>query len=101
MYEIPQGSLDRLNALISNAKDDAITALWAQCADEFMAICGRDDIPQGSHFVIERMIAYRYSQINAEGLSGQSASGMSESYLSDYPGDLKRAIYRYRRMRWR
>ena len=100
MHEIPEASLLRLEALITNARKDVLKALWPQCADEFMAICNRDDVPESAHFVIERMIAYRYSQLNAEGLSGQSSSGMSESYMSDYPGDLKRSMYRYRRMRW-
>lgn len=92
------GTLARLKALYPNAQEDMLEQLYGQCADEFMAICNREDVPERAETVLEQMVAFRYSQLNAEGLSGESYSGMSESYMSDYPERLKRAMYRFRRM---
>lgn len=91
-------ALNRLLELAPDADETKLEALYGQCADEFMAICNRDDVPARAETVLEQMVAFRYSQLNAEGLSGASYSGMSESYMSDYPERLKRAMYRFRRM---
>lgn len=96
---ISDASFDRIKLLISNAKEELLEPLWDQCEADFLSICNREDVPEGASFVVEQMVAYRYSQLNAEGLSAQSFSGMSESFLSDYPERLKRAMYRYRRLR--
>lgn len=90
--------ITKLKALYPNAEDALLECLYDQCADEFMAVCNRDDIPQTAAFAVEQMIAFRYSQINAEGLASQSFSGMSEAFLTDYPQRLKRAMYRFRRL---
>lgn len=96
---ITSDSIDRLKLLITNANEDILPPLYDQCEADFLSICNREDVPQGASFIIEQMVAFRYSQLNAEGLSNQSFSGMSESFLNDYPERLKRAMYRYRRLR--
>lgn len=97
-YEMNDAALERMEILLPKASEDIISSLAQQCADEFMAICNRDDVPDAASHIIEQMVAFRYSQINAEGLASQSFSGMSEAYLSDYPERMKRAMYRYRRL---
>lgn len=98
---IREATLKRLEQMIPNAEADLLESLYLQCADEFAAICGREDIPQRAETVLEQMVAFRFSQIHAEGLSSASFSGMSESYMSDYPERLKRAMYRFRRLNLR
>ena len=96
--QISDTALERLMELLPNAKEAVVQHLYTQCADEFAAICNRDDIPARAEAVVEQMVAFRYGQLNAEGLSSQSFSGMSEAFLSDYPERLKRAMYRFRRL---
>lgn len=96
--DLSLASLNRLNKLISNADPDIVQSLWEQCCDDFTSICAREDIPDAAVGVLEQMVAFRYSQLNAEGLGSQSFSGMSESYLTDYPDRLKRSMYRWRRL---
>lgn len=91
-------ALVRLKLLHPNAEEDVLTALYEQCAEDFLAICNREDVPEGASSIVEQMVAYRYTQLDAEGLASQSYSGMSESYLADYPERLKRAMYRFRRL---
>ena len=97
-YEMSQSAADRLETLYPKANSDIVNGLAQQCADEFMAICNRDDVPYRAETIIEQMVAYRLSQINAEGLASQSFSGMSEAYLTDYPERLKRSMYNFRRI---
>lgn len=97
-YEMSDATMERLEILMPKADSDVLEMLFEQCADEFMAICNREDVPEAANHIIEQMIAFRYSQINAEGLASQSFSGMSEAYMSDYPERLKRAMYRFRRI---
>ena len=98
MNAIPETSINRLGALLPNAKPETIKALFEQCADEFCAICNQESVPPAAYTTIEQMVSFRYSQLNADGLSSQSFSGMSESYMGDYPERLKRAMYRFRRI---
>lgn len=98
---ISQEALDRLVSMIPNAQEETLENLYVQCADEFMAICNRSDVPSRAETVLEQMTIYRYNQLNAEGLASASFSGMSESYMSDYPERLKRAMYRFRKLNMR
>lgn len=97
-YEMSEKTLERLETLLPKADESTIESLAQQCADEFMAICNRDDVPERAEHIIEQMVAFRYSQINAEGLASQSFSGMNEAYMTDYPERLKRAMYNFRRL---
>ena len=84
-----EAALERLQTLYPNAKEEMLESLYEQCADEFCMICNREDVPKRAESVVEQMTAYRYSQLNAEGLASQSFSGMNEAYLTDYPERLK------------
>lgn len=85
--------------LLPNADVDVLEALLRQCEADFMAICGRGDVPEAAQSAVVQMAVCRYNALGAEGLSGQSYSGMSESYMADYPEPLKRAVYRFRRVK--
>ena len=91
--------LDRLTVMIPNADEEKLEIILDQVVEDFKAICNRDDVPEGANSVLIQMEAYRYNQLGAEGLSSQSFSGMSENLLSDYPEALKRAMYRFRKVK--
>lgn len=91
--------LDDLIRLLPNAEEDVLDVLLRQCEADFKAICGRDDVPEAAQSAVVQMAVCRYNALGAEGLSSQSYSGMSESYMADWPEPLKRAVYRFRRVR--
>jgi hypothetical protein len=91
--------LEKLEILLPDADEDLLEQLVEQCMDDFMLTCNVDEVPENAASVVARMVVFQYNQRGAEGLSGQSYSGMSESYATDYPAPLKRAIYRFRRLR--
>ena len=88
--------LNKLLILIPNAKEELLDLLIEQSMDNFMAICCLEEVPERADNVIVQMTLWHYNQRGAEGLSGQSYSGMSESYATDYPAPLKRSIHRFR-----
>ena len=90
--------LDDLKALLPNADAAVLDVLLRQCEADFKAICGRDDVPEAARSTLTQMAVCRYNALGAEGLTSQSYSGMSESYMADYAEPLKRAIYRFRRV---
>lgn len=91
--------LQRLRVLLPDADPAQLEVCADMAAEDFAAICGRDDVPDAACGVITQMAEIRYTRIGAAGLSAQSFSGSSESYAADYPEPLKRAIHRYRRLR--
>jgi len=90
-------TLDMLTALTPNADAEALEACAEQAEGLFKLECGREDVPEAAQPVIVRMAQILYGRIGAEGLSAQSYSGQSETFLADWPDDLRRAIHRYRR----
>ena len=97
-------ALEMLRVLTPNADTvgtEALQAMIEVAEADFMAENARDDVPEGAQSVIARMAAHRLGQQGAAGLQSESFSGASESYLTDYPADLRRAMHQYRRLRVR
>lgn len=90
---------ERLTSLIPNADEEKIEYLLEEAQEDFKTICNRDDVPDNASAIISQMVSFRYNHLGTEGLSSQSFSGMSESLMSDYPDNLKRAMYGWRKVK--
>ncbi len=89
--------LNTLTALYPQADEDALQALIELAEADFKAECRRDDVPEAADSIIVRMVQHRWGQLDGAGLASQSYSGASESFMTDWPEDLKRAMHRYRK----
>ena len=89
--------LSTLQALMPNADADVLNELIHLAEADFKAECRRNDVPEGAESVIVRMVMHKWGQLDGAGLGSQSYSGASESFLTDWPEDLKRAMHRFRR----
>ena len=49
--------------------------------------------------VAQKIAIIKLSRINTEGLASQSFSGVSESYINDYPEDIKTILNRKRKIK--
>lgn len=56
-------------------------------------------LPVGASGLIEDMAILRYNQLGNEGLSSQSYSGVSESYLTGYNEITKANLNRWRKLK--
>ena len=50
-------------------------------------------------FVAEKIAVIKLNRINTEGLSAQSYSGVSESYIDGYPADILEVLNRKRKIK--
>lgn len=82
----------------SNYSDALINLCYKQALTEVEAYCNREaDIELD--LVADRIAVIKLNRINTEGLSGQSFSGVSESYIDGYPADIKAILDRKRRIK--
>lgn len=82
----------------SNYSDALINLCYKQALTEVEAYCNREaDIELD--MVADRLAVIKLNRINTEGLSGQSFSGISESYVDGYPADIKAILNRKRRIK--
>lgn len=49
--------------------------------------------------IAERIAVIKLNKFNSEGLTGQSYSGVSESYIDGYPADIKAILNNKRRIK--
>lgn len=88
--------IEKLLTLVPNAKQEVLELLIDRCTDDFLNECCIDELPGRAEGVLAQMVMWHYNQIGGEGLASQSYSGQSESYLTDYPANLKRSMHRFR-----
>ena len=82
-----------LGASAQNFTDEQIELFAAQALSEVEAYCNE------LKNIAERLTIIRLNRINAEGLSSQSYSGNSESYIDGYPADILAALNRKRKIK--
>lgn len=86
----------------ANYSDTLIELILKQSLAEVEAYCNRkiDAINDYElQMAVERIAIIKLNRINTEGLSGQSMSGVSESYLDGYPSDILAVLNRKRRIK--
>jgi len=91
-------TLNLLAKLLPRADTEQLRTLLELAELDFKSECRRDDIPADAQGILVRMVQQRWTRLESEGLSAESYSGASESYMSDLPDDLRRAMQRYRRV---
>lgn len=59
-----------------------------------------DPLPEALYGVIKELVLTKYNLDGTEGIASESqSSGGSTSYMSDLPQNMKRSIYKYRKLR--
>ena len=86
----------------ANYSDTLIELILKQSQSEVEAYCNRkiDAINDYElQMAVERIAIIKLNRMNTEGLSGQSMSGVSESYLDGYPADILAVLNRKRKIK--
>lgn len=82
----------------SNYTDEQINLAYRRASMEVEAYCMRElDIEL--EMIVEEIAVIKLNRMNTEGLASQSLSGVSESYLSDYPQHIKNVLNRKRKIK--
>lgn len=96
-------TIERLKIKLGEASNTAIDDVLEICLEDaqqdFLTYCGRADVPVAANSLVEDMAIIKYNQLGNEGLSSQSYSGVSESYLTDYNEIIKANLNRWRKLK--
>ena len=82
----------------ANYSDAQISLCLKMALTEVQAYCNRE-LDFELEIVAQRIAIIKLNKLNAEGLSSQSYSGVSESYIDGYPADIMAVLKRKRRMK--
>lgn len=82
----------------ANYSDAQIGLCLKMALSEVQAYCNRE-LDFELEIVAQRIAIIKLNKLNAEGLSSQSYSGVSESYIDGYPADIMAVLKRKRRMK--
>lgn len=82
----------------SNYSDALIGLMLKQALAEVEAYCNRS-LDAELEMVAERIAIIKLNRLNTEGLSSQSYSGVSESYVDGYPADIMAVLKRKRKVK--
>lgn len=93
--------LDKIKLCLSNNTytDELINLFIEDTITEVKVYCNREDIDTELESVIRRIVIIKLNKINAEGLSSQSFSGVSESFIDGYPQDIVSILNRKRKLK--
>ena len=82
----------------ANYSDAQISLCLKMALTEVQAYCNRE-LDYELEIVAQRIAIIKLNKLNAEGLSSQSYSGVSESYIDGYPADIMAVLKRKRRIK--
>ncbi len=82
----------------SNFSDAQISLALKMSMAEVEAYCHRQ-LDTELEIVAERIAVIKLNRMNTEGLSSQSYSGVSESYIDGYPADILAVLNRKRKLK--
>lgn len=93
--------LEKIKICLTNNTytDDLINLFIDDTTKEIKIYCNREDIDTELESVIRRIVIIKLNRINSEGLSSQSFSGVSESFIDGYPQDIISVLNRKRKLK--
>lgn len=93
--------LEKIKLCLTNNTytDDLINLFIDDTTKEIKIYCNREDIDVELESVIRRIVIIKLNRINSEGLSSQSFSGVSESFIDGYPQDIIAVLNRKRKLK--
>lgn len=78
--------------------DEQIMLAFRQASAEVEDYCGRE-LDAVLEFTAEQIAVIKLNRQGTEGLSSQSYSGVSESYIDGYPAEIQKILNRKRKIK--
>lgn len=88
----------QLGETAGNYSDALITLFYKQTLAEIEDYCKRD-IDTVLEYTAQRITVIKLNRMGSEGVSNQSYSGVSESFLDGYPEDIQNTLIRKRKIK--
>ena len=94
--------IEEIKILLGDAVDNFTEAQIGLCAKQALAeveaYCGRS-LDYELETIAQKIAIIKLNRINTEGLSSQSASGVSESYVDGYPAEIMAVLRKKRKIK--
>ena len=81
-----------------NYSDALISLVYKQTLAEVEDYCNRE-FDTTLEYAAQQITVIKLNRMGSEGLASQGYSGVSESYLNDYPANIKALLNRKRRLK--
>lgn len=93
--------LEKIKICLTNNTytDDLINLFIDDTTKEVKIYCNREDIDIELESIIRKIVIIKLNRINSEGISSQSFSGVSESFIDGYPQDIIAVLNRKRKLK--
>lgn len=94
--------IEEIKILLGDAVDNFTEAQIGLCAKQALAeveaYCGRS-LDYELETIAQKIAIIKLNRLNTEGLSSQSASGVSESYIDGYPAEIMAVLRKKRKIK--
>ena len=93
----------KLRPGISNNSDDLLKDLISDTITDVKAFINYayiEELPVGCISIVKELVIAKCNKLGSEGISSESHEGVSQSYTNDMPKDIKKKLYRYRKLVW-
>ena len=94
--------VEEIRLLLGDAVDNFTEAQIGLCAKQALAeveaYCGRS-LDYELETIAQKIAIIKLNRLNTEGLSSQSASGVSESYVDGYPAEIMAVLRKKRKIK--
>jgi hypothetical protein len=94
--------IDEIKLLLGDRAENYSDALISLCLKQALieveSYCNRT-VDLELELIAQRIAIIKLNRMNTEGLSAQSYSGVSESYIDGYPADIMAVLNRKRRIK--
>lgn len=87
-----------LLGIADNSKDELLRILLDQTEEEVVNYTHNDELDKLQNVIINIAI-WKYNRLGSEGLNAENYSGVSFSYLNEYPDAILKQLQAYRRIR--
>ena len=93
--------LEKIKICLTNNTytDDLINLFIDDTTKEVKIYCNREDIDIELESIIRKIVIIKLNRMNSEGLSSQTYSGVSESFIDGYPQDIISVLNRKRKLK--
>lgn len=91
----------KLRPGISNFSDELLKDLLVESYNdvaEFINLNEGEEMPLSCINIVKDLVVVKVNKLGSEGLSSESYSGVSQSYIEDIPKDIKRKLIRKRKL---
>lgn len=85
--------------IIDYSQDGLLTYLINTTQRKALDYTNQPELLIAMQSIVEEWVVIRYNKLGSEGLQSESYSGISQTFLSDIPNDIKAQLNKYRRLK--